>query len=132
MKASSLLRTSAAVAGLFVSLIGAGCGKSSEDGLPVASTPDQAASGLEHTFAEAPPAVRADAMAVSEALRKREYEKAVVSLHSVQKAPGISLQQGVAVHNSSILLESELIKAIERGDPRAKAAYELLKRTRRN
>ena len=109
-----------------------GCSKSREEIIPTAKTPEQAASGLDKTFAGAPPAVKENVTAVSEALRKRDYEKAVVTLHSVQQAPGITLQQGMAIHDSSVLLERELINAIERGDPRAKAAYELLKRSRRN
>ena len=121
---------------LLPSLLGAsilcGCGKSSDDPLPTAKTPEQAASTLEQTFAGAPPAVQQDVAAVSEALRKRDFEKAVVTLHTVQKAPAITLQQGMAIHNSSLLLERELINGIERGDPRAKAAYELLKRSKRN
>ena len=118
--------------GLLAGLILCGCSKSKEDVLPTAKTPEQAASGLEQTFAGAPPAVQQDIASVSEALRKRDYEKAIVTLHTVQQAPGITLQQGMAVHNSSLLLERELINGIERGDPRAKAAYELLKKSKRN
>ncbi|MBI4663655.1 MAG: hypothetical protein HY735_33050 [Verrucomicrobia bacterium] len=132
MKAHIPLRCHALVATLLVLLSAGGCSKSGEEVVPAAKTPDQAASGLDQTFATAPPVVRENVTAASEALRRRDYEKAVVSLHSVQQAPQITLQQGMAIHNSSVLLEAELIKAIERGDPRAKAAYELLKRSRRN
>lgn len=132
MNATLILRKFSVVASLMAALIVCGCSKSSPDAVPAAKTPDQAASGLDQTFAGAPAALRDNVTAASEALRKRDYEKAVVSLHQVQQSQGITLQQGLAIHNSSLLLEQELINGIERGDPRAKAAYELLKRSKRN
>ena len=132
MKTRFAVRTSPMLICLWASLLVCGCSKSKDGIPPSAKTPEQAASGLEQTFADAPPVVKQDVSAVSEALRKRDYEKAVVTLSSVQKAPGITLQQGMAIQDSSVLLERELINGIERGDPRAKAAYELLKRSRRN
>ncbi|MBM3840304.1 MAG: hypothetical protein FJ398_20545 [Verrucomicrobia bacterium] len=131
MKTISPLKTPSILAALAAALIVCGCSKSG-DAVPQANTPEQAAAGLDQTFATAPPEVRNNVSAASEALRKGDYEKAVVTLHQAQKAEGVTLQQGIAIHNSSVLLEGELIKAIERGDPRAKAAYELLRRSKRN
>ncbi|MBI2948414.1 MAG: hypothetical protein HYY23_12285 [Verrucomicrobia bacterium] len=131
MKANSPLKTSSILAALATALMAGGCSKSG-DAVPAANTPEQAAASLDQTFAGAPPAVRDNVAAASDALRRRDYEKAVVTLHQAQKAEGVTLQQGIAIHNSSVLLEGELIKGIERGDPRAKAAYELLRRSKRN
>jgi hypothetical protein len=126
----TILKNSSIVSGLVAALIVCGCSKSGD--VPRANTPEQAAAGLDQTFATAPPEVRNHVSAASEALRKRDYEKAVVTLHQAQKTEGITLQQGIAIHNSSVLLEAELIKAMENGDPRAKATYELLRRSKRN
>lgn len=119
---------------VFLSLIGllTGCSQSSEDGEVVVKTPEQAASALEQTFSSAPVEVQQNIATVSDALRKREYEKAIVSLFTVQQSPAITLQQGMAVHNSAVMLEHELINAMERGDERAAQAYQLLKRMKRN
>ena len=115
-----------------VLLLAVGCGKSSETEGFVAKSPEQAASALDQAFTAASAPVKQDVFAVSEALRKRDYEKAIVSLHTVQQAPGITMEQGMAIKNSSVLLESELIRAMENGDKNAEKAYQLLKRTRRN
>lgn len=131
MKRISFLKASSIFVTLITAMVVCGCSRSG-DAVPAANTPEQAAAGLDQTFAGAAPAVRDNVAAASDALRRRDYEKAVVTLHQAQKAEGITLQQGIAIHNSSVLLEGELIKGIERGDPRAKAAYELLKRSKRN
>ncbi len=65
-------------------------------------------------------------------MRKGEYEKAIVSLHTARQATNITLEQGLAIHSSMVTLERDLINAIERGDENAKKAYELLRRTKRN
>jgi hypothetical protein len=115
-----------------VLLLVSGCSKSSEADGFTAKTPEQAASSLDQAFTAASAPVKQDVSAVSEALRKRDYEKAIVSLHTLQQSPGITMEQGMAIKNSSVLLESELISAMERGDKNAERAYQLLKRTRRN
>lgn len=126
------MKTIAILAGALNCLLAVSCSKSSDDGRLTAKSPQQAASTLEESFAGSTPAVQQDVRVVSDALRKREFEKAVVSLQVVQQAPNITLQQGMAIHNSALLLEKELIDAIERGDPKAKQAYELLRRMKRN
>ena len=126
------MKTTAIIGALFC-LLAVSCKKpAADEGRIPAKSPAQAASSLDESFATASPAVKQDVQVVSDALRKREFEKAVVSLQVVQQAPNITLQQGLAIHNSSILLEKELINAIERGDPRAKQAYNLLKQMKRN
>lgn len=113
-------------------LILAGCSKSKDEVAITASSPKEAAASLDSSFATAPPAVKENVAIIADALRKKDFEKAVVSLHSVKQGNGITLQQGLAIHSSELLLERELINGIERGDPRAKAAYELLKQAKRN
>jgi hypothetical protein len=125
------MKSAATMGIVLLCLLFVGCSKS-DDGRLSAKTPEQAASALDQSFAAADAGVKQNVSAVSEALRKREFEKAVVSLGTVQQAPNITLDQGMAIQNSSILLERELINAIERGDPKAQQAYDLLKRMRRN
>jgi hypothetical protein len=126
------MKTKPAIGMTLLCLIIAGCGKSGDDGHLSAKSPEQAAAVLDQSFATADAGTKQNVNAVSEALRKREFEKAVVSLGTVQQAPNITIDQGMAIQNSSILLERELINAIERGDPKAQQAYDLLKRMRRN
>lgn len=112
-------------------LIAAGCGKS-EDADPVAAkNPREAASQLESAFAKAPEASRTAALSAAQAMRDKEYEKAVVSLQTAKATEGITLEQGMAVHGSIVNLEAELISAANSGDPKAKQAYELLKALKR-
>ncbi|MBI4327904.1 MAG: hypothetical protein HY674_21950 [Chloroflexi bacterium] len=113
-------------------LLLAGCGGSKEkDRLPAAN-PQQAASQLEQAFEKADASMQQNVSLASQAMRNREFEKAIVSLHTVQQAPGITLEQGMAIRSSAITLELELIKAMERGDQNARRAYLLLKQVRRN
>lgn len=111
-------------------LLGAGCGKSDEDAGVL--TPVQAARSLDEHFAEAPPDVQHTVRMASEALREGNAEKAVVALQTARAQPTLTLDQGLAVHNSLVALEHQLIAAAEAGDENAKRAYELLKRVKRN
>ena len=105
-----------------------GCGrKESLDGVQI-STPQQAAGQLEQAFGnEASADVKQNARVASEALRQGDFEKAVISLQAVRSSDKVTLDQGLAVHGTTVMLESRLIQAIESGDPKAKRAYELLK-----
>lgn len=105
----------------------AGCGKSSDPELPVAQNPQAAANQLESAFGNASADARQAAAAAADALRTKNYEKAVASLEVARSGPAVSLEQGVAVHGSIVALESELILAAQNGDPKARRAYELLK-----
>lgn len=132
------MKTKIAACGVFflaslpLILVLAGCGKSGDDSAPKVETPAQAGAQLDQAFQNANGALKDSAAAAAEAMRKGEYEKAVVSLHTAQQAPNITLNQGMAIHSSMLTLERDLINAIERGDPNAKKAYELLKRSKRN
>lgn len=110
--------------------LAAGCGKADEDAGVL--TPVQAARSLDEHFAEAPPDVQQTVRVASEALREGNAEKAVVALQTARSQPTLTLDQGLAVHNSLVALEHQLIAAADAGDENAKRAYELLKRVKRN
>src|SRR4051794_8685469 len=90
----------------------AACKKSSDNaGLSMPKNPQQAASQLQQVFANANSEVKADASAASDALQTANYQKAVETLHTMQKRQNLSLEQGMAVHNSMVALETRLISA---------------------
>ena len=110
-----------------------GCSKSDGDsGKMIATKPKKAASQLERAFANSNPDAKINAVIASEALRKGDYERAVVSLQAIRSGSNITLEQGVAIHSSVVALESKLITAMESGDENAKKAYELLKQFKRH
>lgn len=108
-----------------------GCSKSGDDDLKPATTPQQAASQLDQAFASSSGAIKQNAAAASEALKQGDYEKAVLSLQVVRSSPNVSVDQGLALHQSTVILESKLLHAMESGDPKAKQAYEVLKAMKR-
>ncbi len=120
------MKTSSA-AGLILTLVALlGCKPSAgETGL--ARSPKEAASQIEQAFASADPSVKQAADAAADALRRGEFEKAVVSLTTVKTAPEVTLDQGLAVHSSTVALEAHLASAVAAGDENARRAYELLK-----
>lgn len=118
---------------LSCSLFLAACGGAgSSDEAVMASNPQQAASQLEQAFANSPGDVKENAGIASDALRSGDYEKAVVALEAIRAKPDVSLEQGLAIHSSAVMMEARLIQAAAAGDERAKRAYELLKRMKRN
>jgi hypothetical protein len=119
--------------GLALVLCAGGCGKSAT-GVERAAPRNlrEAASQIERMFVQAPPDLKQNAAVASDAMQKDDYEKAVVSLHVLQAGKGITLEQGLAVHDSMVALEGRLISAMESGDQNAKRAYQLLKELKRN
>lgn len=116
-------------------LVGAGIIRRSKSEDPTApggvpETPKQAATQLERVFAQAPPEIKQAAASAAEAMRQNDYEKAVVSLAVVRQQPTPSVEQGMAVHYSMVNMEGQLIKAMENGDPNAKRAYEILRKSK--
>lgn len=114
---------------LFVGCGGSGSKEEADAKLP--ETPKQAATQIEQTFASAPAETQNAAQAAAEAIVAKEYEKAVVSLEVLRKQPASTPDQGMAVHGYMVQLEGQLIQAMEAGDPKARAAYELLKNLKR-
>jgi hypothetical protein len=99
-----------------------------------AKTPStaEAAAQIDQAFAGAENSVKQSVSAISEAMRAGELDRAVVSLTAVQSQPIATPEQFQAVRNSSIALETELLKRVQAGDEKAKATYQLLKELRRN
>lgn len=113
---------------LFAMTVTVGCGRKGADDSKVATTPTEAAGQLDGAFASAPADFRNAAGEASAALRSGDYSKAVESLSVLRGSESVSLQQGVAVHSSMVMLESRLIAAADAGDPKAKEAYAQLRR----
>ena len=106
-------------------LSGSGCHRDEASG--VALSPKDAAGQLNRAFAGASSETRQAAEQAADALRRGDFEQAVVSLTVVRAAPQITLDQGLAVHASTVLMESQLVSAAESGDEKARRAYALLK-----
>lgn len=109
-------------------LVSSGCGRKDGGDAGMASTPAQAAGQLETAFSGAPAEYRKAASDASEALRAGDFNRAVESLGALRSGGEVTLQQGLAVHGSLVVLEGRLAAAAERGDSQARAAYELLRR----
>jgi hypothetical protein len=111
-----------------------GCGGKPKDQGGVSAKPakpKQAAVQLQQAFAGALPDVKNQASIAAEALLASDYENAVISLQIIQEHSGLTLEQGMAVHNSMVSLEASLIGAMNTGDLKATRAYGLLKRAKR-
>ena len=109
------------------------CGKSGEaTGAAVPRNPQEAASQLQTVFAKAAPNVKQTADTASNAMRKGDYEKAVVALQVIRSGTNVTFEQGLAVHNSVVAMERQLVNAADAGDENAKRAYKLLKELKRN
>jgi hypothetical protein len=125
-------RICVSVCALLVAL--SGCGKAAKE-ITASATPLQpkeAASQIQQAFAGATAEVKKNAEVVSESLRTANYEQAIQSLEVIKARQNLTLEQGMAVHNSEQALVTKLLAAMEAGDPNAKRAYELLKKNSRN
>lgn len=111
-----------------------GCGRSGTEstGTAPATTPKQAATQLEQAFETASPETKTVASTATEALRAADYERAIAALEAIQARRDLTVKQNIALHESEAALEMRLIQAMQSGDPKAKAAYEQLKKRRRN
>lgn len=131
MKSRTCLRTMLGLLSGALLLAAPGCGGGSDDPAH-AETTEQSATQLDAAFADASAGVKKGVTDASEALRKQNYQKAVVSLGVVQTSKDITLEQGMAIHGSMISLEAELISAMESGDKNAEKAYRMLRAMKRN
>ncbi len=117
-----------------VLLVTSGCSKSTEQDAAPSTTPPKpqaAATELQQAFVNARPEVQKPAQEAAQALQSANYEQAIKSLETVRVRPGLTPEQNMAIHNSSRALEARLIAAMEAGDPKARRAYEMLKKSRR-
>lgn len=112
---------------LLVSALLVGCGSRDGEEVKTASTPAEAASQIERAFANAPEETRRAADMAAEALRRGEFEKAVVSLTTVRAATNVTFEQGLAIHGSTLQLEARLAAEMASGSESAQRAYSLLK-----
>jgi hypothetical protein len=134
MAAHQIIRPKCAT--VFVSLFlvcAGGCKKSADEALVTPPKNErQAATQIEQVFESAPVEIKQSATIASSALRSGDYEKAVVSLVATRDSGKLTPEQGIAVHNSMVTMEMNLIRAMEAGDPKAKKAYQTLKKLKRN
>lgn len=107
------------------------CGSSNEGQIRRSSSPEKAADHLTEAFDKADGQTRKMAQDASDALKKGQYKKAVMAIEGIKRSPNVTFEQGVAVRDSVVNLEAELISQMEE-DPKARAAYEMLKRINRN
>lgn len=114
-----------------LALLLSGCGGNGDDSADVA-TPTQAAAQIDEAFTTAEPELQQNINVASEALREGKFEQAVVALQVTRNTTNLTLDQGMAVHNSMISLEQHLIHAAANGDTGAQRAYDLLKKAKRN
>ena len=122
----------ASVLALTAVLLLPACGRQGGDDRVTVTNPKEAATGLEASFEGAPAAVRENVRLASEAMRQAQYEQAILSLGAVREQSNMTLDQGMAMHGAVVSLESELIAAMQAGDPNAKRAYALLRAMKRN
>src|SRR5687767_10010606 len=108
-----------AVAALTALVVLIGCAKSPEADAGMARTPEQAASQMEQAFSNADAKTKELATATSEALRKNEYENAVVSLQTIRANEEVTPDQRLAIYSSAVTLEARLISAMQAGDKNA-------------
>jgi hypothetical protein len=119
---------------LAVVCLGVSCGKRTEQTPAIAGveTPAAPATPADPAVPSAPIAAVAAspqaALAESDAaLKAKDYEKAAVSILAVQQQKRLTDQQAMALRNQMIRLQSSLAAAVASGDPKAKAAAELLR-----
>lgn len=119
------------LASLPIALLLSGCGGSSDESADVV-TPQQAATQIDEAFTSAEPELQQNMKVATEALREGKFEQAVVALQVTRSTTNLTLNQGLAVHNSMVALEQHLINAAANGDANAQRAYDLLKKAKRN
>ena len=85
-------------------------------------------SELEKAFAGA--GTNAFLNAALAAVRTNDYAGGVLMLEALQRAPGTSAEQLMAVHQAIQALTAELVARAAKGDPAAKAALAAIERTR--
>ena len=106
-----------------------GCSK--EAGPSTAST-QQAVERVQNAYAAADPATKQTITNMSEAMRKGDYEQAVMSLTTVRSVPASTPEQHEAVIQSARAIEADLIQRIAAGDKNAERAYQLMKELKRD
>ena len=122
----------ALVAAVILSLVTIGCGDADDGSIRTSDNPEEAADHLSDAFSGADSDSQKNASIASNAIKKGQFQKALYAIETIKAKPDVSFDQGVAINDSLVNLERELIYRVEDGDPKAIAAYELLKRINRN
>ncbi|MDB4746245.1 hypothetical protein OAG52_03540 [Verrucomicrobia bacterium] len=117
---------------LFLCVAMIGCGDSDDGHIRKSKSIEGAADHLSDAFQGADGESLKNAGIASAAIKKGQFQKALYAIETIKAKPDVSFDQGVAINDSLINLERELIYRVEDGDPKAIAAYELLKRINRN
>jgi hypothetical protein len=119
---------------LSIFLLMAGCDADGDSGsLRNSQSVDGAADHLTDAFDGSSAKLKKHAQAASDAMRKKKYKSALISIQEIKLSGQVgSVSEGVAVRDSLINLEQELIGAMEDGDPNAAKSYQLLKRINQN
>ena len=105
------------------------CGKPSDSSTPSAQ---QAVARVEQAYAGADPATKATIATMADAMKKGDYEQAVVSLTTIRSAQAKTPEQQEAIVQSAQAIEAKLLRAMEAGDKNAERAYQLMKELKRN
>jgi len=110
------------------------CNKSPNDtkAATIPLPPKEAANQIQKAFSAANVEVKTTATAFSEAIRTADYPKAIHAIETIKTRKDLTFEQGVAVYNSEVALETALLARVAANDPAAKQAYEELKKSKRN
>ena len=65
-------------------------------------------------------------------MRQKNYEDALKSLRALRSIEVQNINQVMAVENADRRLQADILQAMEAGDPKAKRAWERMKRAGRN
>ena len=87
---------------------------------------------MQSAYAGADPITKQSITNMSEAMRKGDYEQAVMSLTTVRSVPASTPEQHEAVIQSARAIEADLIQRMAAGDKNAERAYQLLKELKRD
>lgn len=115
---------------LVLALVGGGCGKKDGTEAAQAGSLEESAVFLEKAFANATPEVKTVVQRTCDALRKSEFEEAVLGVQALKGVENSNIDQGMALHGAIANLQAGIGVAMASGDPKAKRAYELLKNLR--
>ncbi len=115
---------------LALMLLAAGCSEETGGGIRSSSSTAEAGDHLQDAYSDADPQLRESADQISRAMIRGEYRKALGGIEKLKNSRP-SFQQGVAINDSLIQLEAELLRA-KNSDPEARRAYEILTRINRN
>jgi hypothetical protein len=92
-----------------------------------------AATQLESAFKDVPGAEsKQHSAALAGAMRQKNYEDALKSLGALRSIEVQNINQVMAVENANRRLQADILQAMEAGDPKAKRAWERMKRAGRN